>query len=173
VTPAGSLPTAELLILPLAGSAPAPASLSFYVSNARATTRNLIHGDGFNTLFARVQFPAGSLSTLDGTILGPGDSVPVTLRADAGIYGIRLGPDGLRFASAGQPTLTFSYVRYGNLSVAAGSRYADQSAYANALDIWREASLDRWVNTGGAGTALSDLTTSLPQTGHYLVAAPR
>ncbi|MBI2615828.1 MAG: hypothetical protein HYW52_09175 [Gemmatimonadetes bacterium] len=167
------MPTDELLILPLGSSALAPASISFYVSNARATTRNLTHNDGFNTLFARVQFPSGSLSTLDGATLGLADSVPVTLSAAAGVYGIRLEPEGLRFASLGRPILTFSYVRYGDLSVANGSRYADQTAYASALDVWRETSFDRWTTAGGAGTALSDITTSLTQAGHYLVAAPR
>jgi hypothetical protein len=99
--------------------------------------------------------------------------VLVTLSADAGVYGIRLAPDGLRFAALGGVTLTFSYVRYGDLTVAAGSRYADQAAYANALDVWREASLDRWVSTGGAGTSQNDVTTSLSQAGHYVVAASR
>ncbi len=171
--PGETLATADLLILPLGSGAPAPASVSFYVSNAHPTTRNLIHNDGFNTLFARVQFPTGSLSTLDDAALGSNDSVLVTLSADGGVYGIRLDPEGLRFTSLGRPSLTFSYVRYGDLSAASGSRYADQTAYAGALDVWRETSLDRWTSTGGAGTALSDLSASLPQAGHYLVAAPR
>jgi len=160
-------------MLPLGSSAPAPAGVSFYVSNARSTTRNLIHNDGFNTLFARLQVPAGSLSSLDGAALGPNDSVLVTLSADAGVYGIRLSPEGLRFATLGGPTLTFSYAKYGDLSVASDSRYADQTAYANALDVWRETSLDRWVTTGGFGAALSDITTNLSQAGHYMVAASR
>lgn len=171
--PGGTLAGADLLMLPLGAGAPAPASASFYVSNARSTARNLIHNDGFNTLFARIQFPTGALSTLDGTTLGPNDSVLVTLSADAGVYGVRLSPEGLRFTTAGRPTLTFSYVRYGDLSVASGSRYADQTAYASALDVWRETSFDRWSDTRAAGTALSDVTTSLPQAGHYAVAAPR
>ncbi len=171
--PGGTVAAADLLMLPLGTGAPAPASASFYVSNARSTARNLIHNDGFNTLFARVQFATGSLFTLDGATLGPNDSVLVILSADAGVYGIRLEPEGLRFTNGGRPTLTFSYVRYGDLSVANGSRYADQSAYASALDVWREASFDRWSDTGGGGSALSDITTSLPQAGHYVVAAPR
>ena len=171
--PGGSLPTDDLLMLPLASSAPAPASVSFYLSNAHASTRNLIHNDGFNTLFARLEVPAGGLTTLDGTSLGPDDSVLVTLTADPAVYGIRLTPDGLRFTTLGAPRLTFSYVKYGNLTVADGSRYADQTAYANALDVWRETSLDRWVTIGGSGAALSDIATNLSQAGHYVVAASR
>lgn len=171
--PGETLAGADLIVLPLGSGAPAPAGVSFYASNAHAVTRNLIHNDGFNTLFARIQFPTGSLSSLDGTALGPNDSVLVTLGADAGVYGIRLEPEGLRFTSVGRPSLTFSYVRYGDLSVASGSRYADQTAYAGALDIWRETSFDRWANAGGFGDILNDVTTSLSEAGHYLVAAPR
>jgi hypothetical protein len=57
--------------------------------------------------------------------------------------------------------------------VANGSRYADETAYANALDVWRETSFDRWTNAGGFGELLSDVTTTLQQAGRYLVAAPR
>jgi hypothetical protein len=159
-------------MLPLATSAPAPASISFYLSNAHPTTRNLIHNDGFNTLFARLEVPSGALLTLDGAPLGPNDSVLVALGADAGLYGIHLTPDGLRFA-ARSVTLGFSYVKYGDLSVASDTRYADQPAYANALDIWRETSLDRWAGVGGVGAALSDIGSEISQAGHYVVAAPR
>ncbi len=171
--PGGGVATSDLLILPLSNSAPPPASLSFYVSNARTTTRNLIHNDGFNTLFARVEFPSGSLASLDGVTLGLGDSVQVTLSADPGSYGIQLAPEGLRFASLGKPLLTFSYARYGDLSVATGSRYPDPAAYASALEVWRETSLDRWSSVGGSGDAGNDVSGSLSQAGHYLVAARR
>ncbi len=171
--PGGGVATSDLLILPLSSSAPAPAGSSFYVSNARTTTRNLIHNDGFNTLFASVEFPSGSLASLDGTTLGLGDSVLVTLSADPGSYGIQLAPDGLRFASLGKPRLTFSYAKYGDLLVASGSRYADPTAYANALEVWRETSLDRWSSIGGSGSAGNNVSASLSQAGHYLVAAPR
>ncbi len=171
--PGGGIATSDLLILPISSSAPPLASASFYVSNARTTTRNLIHNDGFNTLFARVEFPSGSLGSLDGTTLGLGDSVLVTLSAEAGRYGIQVTPEGLRFASLGKPLLTFSYARYGDLSVSTGTRYTDPAAYASALEVWREASPDRWSSIGGSGSAGNDVTASLSQAGHYLVAAPR
>ena len=159
-------------MLPLASGAPAPAGVSFHLSNAHSTTRNLIHNDGFNTLFARLEVPSGSLLSLDGAPLGPDDSVLVTLSAVAGVYGVRLTPDGLRFATR-SVTLGFSYVKYGDLSVASDTRYADHTAYANALDIWRETSLDRWAGTDGVGAALSDISSTVSQAGHYVVAAPR
>jgi hypothetical protein len=172
--PSGGLATSDLLVLPLQASAPPPGSISFYVSNARATTRNLIHSDGFNTLFARLEFPSGSLGSLDGRVLGLSDSVLVTASPEPGVYGVRLSPTGLRFASLGRPLLTFSYARYGNLSVASGStRYPDAAAYARALEVWRESALDRWSSIGGSGTAGTELRASLQQAGTYVAAAPK
>jgi hypothetical protein len=171
--PGGGVPTSDLLILPLSGTAPAPGSLSFYVSNARSRTVNLLHADGFNTLFATVEFPSGSLGSLNGVTLGLADSVLVTLSPDPGNYGVDLGPDGLRFASLGHPRLTFSYARYGDLSVATGSQYASATAYAAALEVWRETSLDLWSSVGGSGNTGNDVSASLSQGGRYLVAAPR
>lgn len=171
--PGGGVATSDLLILPLGSSAPPPPGASFYLSNARVTTHNLIHSDGFNTLFARVESPSGSLASLDGASLGLGDSVLATLSPDPGSYGIQVAPQGLRFAALGKPLLTFSYARYGDLSVATGSRYADPAAYAGALEVWRETSPDRWSSLGGSGTAGNDVKASLSQAGHYLVAAPR
>jgi hypothetical protein len=171
--PGAGVATSDLLILPLQAGASAPGSLSFYLSNRSATTRSLSHNDGFNTLFAKIAFPSGSLESLDGGALGLDDSVLVTLSPDAGTYGVHLAPDGLRFGSLGQPILTFSYARYGDFSVAAGSRYADPAAYAEALRVWRESSLDLWGSVGGSGDAATIVSASLSQGGHYLVAARR
>jgi len=171
--PGAGVATSDLLILPLQAGASAPGGVSFYVSNRGTTTRSLTHGDGFNTVFASVTFPSGSLASLDGATLGLDDSVRVTLSPDPGAYGVHLAPDGLRFASLGPPVLTFSYARYGDFSVAAGSRYADPAAYAEALGVWRERSLDLWGSVDGSGDAGTTLIASLSQGGHYLVAAPR
>lgn len=135
--------------------------------------RSLLHSDGFNTRFVEVRFPAGSLASLDGLTLASGDSVLVTLRAEPGRYGVEITPDAVRFAAAARPSVTFTYVRYGDLTVAAGSRYADADAYAAALDLWREVGLDLWSNVGGSGTTGTDLGASITQAGRYLVAAPR
>ncbi len=160
-------------MLALSNGGQPPADLSFYVSNARTTIRSLIHNDGFNTTFATVSFPAGSLASLDGAPLGAGDSVQVTLTADAAIYGLHLAPQGLRFATGARPTLTFSYAKYGDLSAAIGTRYADQAAYAAALGVWNEGALGLWSNVGTAGSPGTDVGGSLLQGGHYVAAAPR
>jgi hypothetical protein len=161
------------LILPLAGGAPEPGAASFYAFNTHATTRSLIHPDGFNTLFAQITIPAGALASLDGSPLAAGDSVLVTVTVDPGTYGVQIAPEGLAFASSAAPTLTLSYVRYGDLSVAAGSRYADAAAYEGALAVWQETSPDAWSQAGAGGTPGADVSAALSQAGHYAAAAPR
>ncbi len=173
LTLTGGVTAANLIFLPLSSGAPVPADLSFYLSNAHATTRNLIHGDGFNTPFATVSFPAGSLASLDGGPLGPADSVQVTLTVDAAVYGVHLAPEGLRFASGARPTLSFSYAKYGDLAVAIGSQYPDPAAYAAALAVWQEGSLGLWSEVGTAGSPGTSVQGSLALGGHYVAAARR
>lgn len=120
-----------------------------------------------------MQFPVGALSSLDGAPLGAQDSVRVTLSAEAGVYGVEITPGGLRFAAAARPSVKFTYVRYGDLTVAAGSRYANADAYAAALDLWREVGLDLWSNVGGSGSVGTDLRASITESGRYVAAAPR
>ena len=160
-------------MLPLQSAAPAPASATFYVSNARTVTRSLIHNDQFNTRFVEVQFPQGALASLDGTPLGAEDSVSVTLRSEPGTYGVEITPEGLTFSATARPNVTFNYVRYGDLTVATGTRYATQNEYAAALDVWREVGFDLWTNVGGSGSVGTDLRASIPESGRYLAAAPR
>lgn len=172
--PGTSLSTSDLIILRQQAGAPSPGSATFYVSNARQVARSLRHSDGSLTLFAELQFPAGSLASLDGAPLGSNDSVRVTVDAEPGIYGLRISPPGLRFSVSARPSLRFSYARYGDLSVAAGSsRYPNPDAYAGALEIWREVGLERWSSAGGAGNPGTDIRSSIAESGHYVVAAPR
>ena len=65
-----------------------PAGIQFYVSNPRGATRTLAHPDAFNTTFARVSFPVGSLTSIAGRTPGPDDSVLVTIQPQAGVYGL-------------------------------------------------------------------------------------
>jgi hypothetical protein len=171
--PGAGVATSDLLILPLQAGASVPGSLSFYVSNRGTTTRSLTHSDGFNTVFASISFPPGSLASLDGATLGLDDSVRVTLGPDDGTYGVHLAPDGLRFTPLGRPVLTFWYAKYGDFSVAAGSRFPDPLAYAEALGVWRESALDLWEDMGGSGDAGTKVSAGLSRGGHYLVAALR
>lgn len=165
---------ADLLPLPQMAAAPAPASVSFYVSNARSELRRVLHPDAFNSLYLQVEFPASALASLNGTPLGPGDSVLVTLTPEPGAYGVSLDPAGLEFASGRGPTATFVYAAYGDLSVADGSAsYASRAAYAAALGIWEDVGPDRWQEVAGSSPGNETVTARLPSPGTYRVAAPR
>jgi len=166
---------ADLIMLPQQAGAPTPSAATFYVVNSRAVARTLRHPDNVLTVFADLEFPSGSLASLDGTTLGPDDSVRVTVTPDAGRYGLTLSPTGLLFSSGVGPTLTLSYARYGDISAGlASSRYPDAPAYAAALDVWREVGLDRWsVAASSGGTGSDGVTARMNGGGRYVAAAPR
>lgn len=162
-------------MLPQQAGTPAPSAATFYVVNSRTVARTLRHTDNALTVFADLEFPSASLASLDGTTLGPDDSVRVTVTPDVGLYGVSLSPAGLTFSAGARPTLTLSYARYGNLSAGLGSsRYADAQTYAAALDVWREVGLDRWSRAAGSAATRSDVVTArISAGGRYTVAAPR
>jgi hypothetical protein len=150
-----TLAESDLLFLAVQPTAPAVAGETVWVHNGRETTRRLQHADAFGTLFAEVRFPRGALSTLDGQPLGSGDSVLVTLQPLAGRFGITVSPDGLAFSAASRPWITFSYARWGDLSVADGI-YGSRSDYADALRLWAEVTPGLWERVGSTGGAGAD-----------------
>lgn len=170
-----SLTTAELLILPLQASAPAPSQTTFYVVNSRRVTRTILHPDNFNTLFVRLEFPAGSLESLRGAAVGAADSVLVAVQPRTGQYGVTISPDGLAFSSANRPQITFSFAVYADRSVADGSpTYPDRDAYSDALDVWQEVALDLWTVARGSGsTGFDEVQATMEESGRFVLAAPR
>jgi hypothetical protein len=169
------LSTAELLILPQKPEAPAPEALSFYVVNSRASIQLMLHPDQFNNLYLELQFSVGSLDAVNGEPVGASDSVFVTVQPRPGAYGFTLSPTGLLFSAASVPRATFSYARYGELSVAdASPSYADRASYAAALEIWAETTIDRWRRPPGSSAAGTDAVSGpLATGGDFVLAAPR
>jgi hypothetical protein len=169
-----TLPTADLLTLPLTSSAPMAPTATFFVFNDRVTTRRLLHPDAFNSLYLEVRFTTGSLASLNGNPLGPSDSVRVTLDPEPGGFGVTVSPNGLAFAAGARPTATFVFAAYGDISVANGSSYSSPVAYAQALAIWYEVTPGRWRRVSGSGYTGNDAVAgTLADPGTYLVAAPR
>jgi hypothetical protein len=173
--PGSGIPSADLIMLPQQAGSPPVSSVTFYAVNSRTVARTLRHSDGAATVFADLEFPPGALASLDGVPLGTADSVRVTITPDAGIYGITLSPAGLVFATSARPTVTLSYARYGDLSAGLVSfRYPDALSYAAALDIWRDAGVDRWIVAAGSGGTGGDAVTArVSGGGRYVAAAPR
>lgn len=169
-----TLPTADLLILPLTPSAPAAPTATFFVANDRVTTRRLLHTDPFNSLYLEVRFPIGALATLNGNPLGAGDSVRVTLDPEPGGFGVTVSPNGLAFAAGARPSATFVFAAYGDVSVANGSSYGSPTAYAQALALWYEVTPGRWRRVSGSGYTGNDAVAGpLAEPGTYIIAAPR
>lgn len=176
LTPGGdTLTTANLLILAQQPGAPAPAEGSFYVVNSRVSTHSVVHPDQFNNSYLTVRFPGGCVSQVGGLAVGAADSAVVTVRPRQGSYGMTLLPDDLTLTDSCGATATFTFGRYGDLSVAdRSSTYLDRAAYAAALNIWREISPTRWQVVPGSGPSGNDAVTGMVQSGGmYVLAAPR
>lgn len=170
-----TLSTSELLILPLQPAAPAVSDQSFYVVNSRLTVRQLRHSDAFNTLYVELRFPPQTLASLNQQPVSAQDSVLVTVQPLPGRYGLTLSPQGLEFNSDAAPSVTVSFARYGDLSVADGSAtYETPLQYANALELWFEITPGRWQAVRASGATPSDAVVGpLDTPGNYVLAAPR
>jgi hypothetical protein len=175
VTGPATLPTSDLLVLPLQAGAPAVPPATFWASNARLAVGRLLHADAQNTLYLEARFPARTLASLDGQPLTLQDSVQVTIEPSANRYGFTLSPRGLAFSIDQTPTATLSFAVYGDFSVADGSpTYPSRAAYADALQFWLEVTPGRWRPVAGSGPAgLDAVAGPLSEPGVYVVAAPR
>ena len=169
------LSTADLLVLPLQAAAPAPSSANFWVYNERQTTHRLIHTDAVNNPYLELTFPTGSLLSLNGTPLGNSDSAFVTVDARPGHYGFTISPAGLSFQENAAPTARFFFAWYADGSIAdASDKYQTPSAYAAALDIWWETTVDLWRVAASSRPDGTDIVAAtVGATGEYVLAAPR
>ena len=162
--------TADLVVLDLAASAPAPPVATFFVPNDRSTIRSIRHPDPFNTLYLELRFPAGSLESLNGTTIGADDSVEITVQPLAGAYGFTLSPSGLSFG-ADAPTALLSFGRYADPSGGAGL-FGATDAYLAALAIWVEVGVDRWAVARGSGPGgVDEVRASVEAPGRFRLAA--
>jgi hypothetical protein len=169
------VPTADLVVLPLAAAAPAPSTVSFYVSNVHPTFQTLHHPDAFNTVYLELQFPSACLSSLNGTPLTVTDSVLVTVEPRAGGYGFTLSPSGLVFTLGNTPSVTFSFARYADASVAdTVPSFTDRQAYLAALDVWQEVTVGRWrVARGSSPSGVDEIGAGVDAPGEFVLAAAR
>ncbi len=167
--------TAELLILPLQTTAPATSEVSFQVVTSTSVVRTLRHADPLGTLFAELSFPAGSLASLDGQSIAPGDSLLITVSATGGQYGITIKPIALTFTAGNAPSVTFSAAVYGDFSIAeASSRYTSADDYLAAVEVWEETTPGLWtVVPSTVDRVRTAVTGALSRAGTYVIAARR
>jgi hypothetical protein len=166
-------PRAALLALAQADTF-SPAARTFYIRNNTTTHVQLVHTDLAATVFADFTFTPFSILSLDGAFVCDTCTVGVTVAVQPGTYFFTVGPSGIRFDAANQPTMIVSYGRYGDLSVFDSSaRYADTTAFKAALALWHERHPGAWFLTSGSGPGpgASQLSAALEGPGNYLVAA--
>jgi hypothetical protein len=170
-----TVPTSDLVVLPLAASAPAPFPITFYAFNGKPTVQTIRHPDAFNTVYLEVRFPPGCLSSLNGTPLTVTDSLLVTVQPRADGYGFTLSPSGLVFTLGSTPSVTFSFARYADPSVADTiPSFADRQAYLAALDVWQEATVGRWrIARGSSQSGVDEIAAGIDAPGEFVLAAAR
>jgi hypothetical protein len=131
--------------------------------------------DATPTVFATLAFAPHSIVTVGNTLVCDTCTVRVTVTLAPGQYGFTLGPATLGFNLSGEPTVLISYGTYGDLSVySQSSRYPNQSAYEQALVLYRENMPDRWVpsrNSSHAGGFT--VAGALETPSRFVLAAPR
>ena len=160
---AASHPRSELAVLLLQNTAPPPSGVTFFVSNAHATTRTLIHPDAVNNPFLEMTFPQGCLSTVSGRVATPTDSIQVTIQPVSGTYGFDFNAP-VTFVTGKTPTARFFFASYADFTASrAGSHYTSAAAYEQALGLWREEIVDRLSLVIGSGPSGSDVVTGLVQ----------
>jgi hypothetical protein len=170
--PSGT-PRAALLALAQADTF-SPAAQTFQVQNNVITHVQLVHTDLARTVFADFTFTPFSILSVDGQFVCDTCTVAVTVTVQPGTYFFTVGPSGIRFDAANQPTMVVSYGTYGDLSVFDSSaRYADASAFKAALELWHERRAGVWFLASGssAGSGTSQASAALEGPGNYLVAA--
>lgn len=167
--PAGT-PREALLALARRDTVPPPGQVTFQVRNDRLTTHTVTFSDAVQTTLFEFNFVARSIVSTCDTC-----TVTVAVTTTPGAFGFTLGPAGLVFRLSSPPTVRISYARYADYAVRDSSgRYADDAAFAAALDIWRERAAGRWSIAGGsAPSGATALAAGLDRPGTYLVAAPK
>ncbi|HEY6853887.1 MAG TPA: hypothetical protein VI139_06550, partial [Gemmatimonadales bacterium] len=121
-----------------------------------------------------ITFTPLSILSLDGHGVCDSCTVGVTVTVQPGTYFFSVGPSGIRFDAANQPTITVSYGTYGDPSVFDSSaRYADPGAFEAALELWHERRAGAWYLSSGSGPGpgTSQVSAALEGPGNYLVAA--
>jgi len=172
--PTFGIARADLLALARVDSAePSPATFVF--KNNQLRTFLVTHSDSSTTLFARFTFFPRSVVSRNDTLLCDTCTVTVTAAVTPGGYELTIGPSGLVFNQTGEPVVTVAYDRYGDPSVYTSSpRYASATEFIQALGLWHERALDRWV-LGRNSTHIGpdSVTSALEGPGRLLLAAPK
>ncbi len=99
----------------------------------------------------------------------------MTVDPRGGSYGFTLSPPGLEFTPSSAPTVDFSYGLYGDLAVADGVQsFADRSAYAAALEVWEEVTIDGWrIARDSSPSGVDAVESAVAASGTFVVAARR
>lgn len=175
--PAPGVARSTLLVLPMtaAGTAVTPLDQLITFQNNSLADLKVTFNDGGHTLFADFTFPPHSVPFRNDTTLADTSTISVTVSVNPGTFEFTVGPPSLGFNTAGGPTVSVSYAAYDSLDVfSQSSRYANSSAYSQALALWFEKTADHWIEGRNSGhSGVDTVSSGLDAPGHYFLAAPK
>lgn len=156
------LPLDRTAVLESWGDPPGDTVVTFAAGENRTIT--VARGGGDRNLFARLDFPAGTLRPVRG------DSVTVRLAPRPGLYGLDLDANADFGPGA---SITFSYAMHFVAPADARTAYGSDVRYERFLGIGRLSMDTTLVFLDSWRPAADMLTAPLVGPGRYLVAAPR
>lgn len=161
--PAAVLAPADLYVLEMTGIPAEDTVVTFPAGHPR--TIILRHGEPDNSPFLEVVFSAEAFPET-----GSPDSVSVTVRPRAGVYGVEI-------AASVEPepggTIQFKYPVHFAAPVEALARYGSQTRFERALSLAYLREDGRWQLLESERPGRDNLQARLRGTGSYLVVAPK
>ncbi|HEX9165660.1 MAG TPA: hypothetical protein VF862_07095 [Gemmatimonadales bacterium] len=159
------LPVGKVFILESWGTPPDDTTVTFLASEPRTIV--VRRGGPDNSLFARVTFPAGTITPARG------DSATVRVTIRPGAYGIDITTEDRIAAARGGAEVTFSYAIHFIAPDGARAVYGTDLRFERYLGIGRLEADSMLVFLDSWRPASDLLTARLTGPGQYLVAAPR
>jgi hypothetical protein len=156
------VPLDSAFVLETAGPPPPDTSITFNAGVFHTIV--LRHGPPDNLAFAELEFPPKAFAADSGR------PVTVTVRPRPGVYGVDV-TTSLPLATGA--TLTFKYARYFTAPARAKAAYGTDVLYERALAIGQIQPGGRLGLLQSTRPASDNISSALPASGRYLVAAAK
>ena len=156
------LPYERLLVLEAWGATPDDTTIAFLPGEVRSVV--IRHGPPDNTVFAEAHFGAQTFAA------APVDLVRLRFVVSPGRYGLTIESNTPVGPGA---DITFKYPMHFAASAKARERYGSSTAYERALTVVRLEPDSQYRLLDSHRPTTDNLLATIPDTGTYLVAAPR
>ena len=156
------VPYERLLVLEAWGATPDDTTIAFLPGEVRSVV--IRHGPPDNTVFTEAHFGAQTFAAV------PVDSVRLRFVVSPGRYGLTIESNSPVGPGA---EITFKYPMHFAASAQARERYGSPAAYERALTVVRLEADSQYRLLDARRPTTDNLLVTIPDTGTYLVAAPK